>query len=141
MNRILVLCTGNTCRSPMAKGIIEAIIEENGIADVAVESRGLSAGEGDAATKNAILALEEIGIDINKHRSGPVLKRELLDADCIYVMTEHHKNVVLDVLPELETKLIVMDIPDPSGLSIDRYRECRDSMLKYFTDELLGECP
>lgn len=139
MNKIVVVCTGNTCRSPIAEGIINAIIEEHKIADTSVTSRGLSASDGDAASENAILALEEIGIDIKKHRSNPVLTAELLEADCIYVMTEQHKNVIADALPEVLDKVIVMNISDPFSQDIERYRECRDEMLKYFTKELLGE--
>lgn len=139
MNTILVVCTGNTCRSPMAKGIINAIIEEHNISDTVVKSAGLAASEGDSASDNAIAALEEIGIDISLHRSSPVLSNELLEADCIYVMTEQHKNVIVDALPEVADKIIVMNISDPFSQNLDRYRECRDEMLTYFTKELLGE--
>ena len=139
MNRILVVCTDNECRSPMAEGIIRRIVEENGIEGTEVASAGLSAEEGEAPSGCAVEALREIGVDIAAHRSHQVLKEDLLDADCIYVMTEQHRDVILEALPELSQKLVVMDIADPAGQELERYRECRDEMLNYFRRELTGE--
>ncbi len=139
MNRIVVVCTGNTCRSPMAEGIIRQIVREHAIQDVAVQSMGLSAYEGDAPSDYAVEALAEIGIDISAHRSHPALAEELLAADCIYVMTEQHKNVIVEALPETAKKIIVMNISDPFGQELSRYRQCRDEMLRFFTRELTGE--
>ena len=60
-------------------------------------------------------------------------------ADCIYVMTEQHKNVIVEALPETAKKIIVMNISDPFGQELSRYRQCRDEMLRFFTRELTGE--
>lgn len=137
MQNILVICTGNTCRSPMAAGIIRQIAKEKGIAEgLSVQSMGLAAFDGDGASDYAIAVLEEIGIDIRGHRSRSVLLQDLLDADRIYVMTGQHRDVILDAAPEVEGKIVVMDVPDPFGQSIDRYRECRDRMLGFFKREL-----
>lgn len=141
MNKILVICTGNTCRSPMAEGIINKIIADNKIEDVVVESMGLSAYDGDAASAYAIEALEEIGIDIKNHRSKRVMLQDIYDADCIYVMTLQHKNVIIEACNdcEIEKKIIVMEISDPFGQELDRYRQCRNQMMTYFEKELRGE--
>lgn len=139
MKNILVICTGNTCRSPMGEGIIKDILSKKGINNITVNSAGLSVFDGDAASINAVDALSEIGIDISKHRSKSALRSDLLDADIIYVMTTQHKNVIVDALPEVENKIKVIDIPDPFGMSIDRYRECRDRMYDYFSKELSEE--
>lgn len=139
MNNILVICTGNTCRSPMAEGIIKKIIADKKIDNISVKSMGLSAYDGDGPSNYAVEALSEIGIDIKDHRSKRVLVRDLEEADIIYVMTEQHKAVITDTLPELEPKIIVMDISDPFGQSLDKYRECRDKMTLYFSKEISGE--
>lgn len=144
MNKIIVVCTGNTCRSPMAEGIINKIIQDNSVEDTTVSSMGLSAYDGEAASDYAVTALGEIGIDIKNHRSKRVMLQDLFEADCIYVMTLQHKNVILEAcdnvtLPEVESKIIVMDIPDPFGQELDKYRKCRDEMLEFFNEELKGE--
>lgn len=139
MKNILVICTGNTCRSPMAEGIIKDIIKKRGLKDINVLSGGLAALDGDMASKNAIDALAEIGIDISTHRSKSVFKDDLLNADCVYVMTPQHKNVIADALPEVEDKIKVLEIPDPFGLNMDKYRECRDRLYEYFEKELPEE--
>lgn len=143
MKNILVICTGNTCRSPMAEGIIKKLLEENNIEETTVASMGLSAYDGDGASAYAIDALKEIGIDISSHRSRRVMLEDLYNADVIYTMTQHHKNIILDALgsesAELEKKIFVLDISDPFGNDISQYESCRDKMLEYFTKQLLSQ--
>jgi len=64
---ILVVCTGNICRSPMAQGLLRSELEARSIADVTVESAGISGWDGAAATPEAVEALGELGIDIATH--------------------------------------------------------------------------
>lgn len=122
----------------MAEGIIKKIIADKKIEDISVKSMGLSAYDGDGPSDYAVEALEEIGVDIKSHRSKRVMIKDLEEADIIYVMTEQHKAVITDTLPELESKIIVMDISDPFGQSLEKYRECRDKMLIYFDREING---
>lgn len=136
MRLMLVLCSKNTCRSPMAEGILRMIANKKGITDIVVRSMGLSPLEDQHPSDYAIEVLQEIGIDIRNHTAHQVLKSDLEEADKIYVMTEQHKNVIVDSLPEFENKIVVMDIPDTFGKPIERYRECRDKMIKFFEDEL-----
>ncbi len=81
-------------------------------------------------------ALDEIGIDISGHRSRKAISEELLEADRVYVMTDRHKDVILDALPELEPRVRVLEIPDPFHQGMEAYRSCRDAMLDYFEREL-----
>ena len=138
MNRILVICTDNVSRSPMAEGIIQKIIEENQMEGVTVQSAGLSASDGESSSDYAIEALHEIGIDISGHRSRRVVIEDLMKADCIYVMTPQHRDVILDAMPEISSKIIVMEISDPSGQELIRFRNCRDEMIAFFHKELSG---
>lgn len=133
--KILIICTGNTCRSPMAEGIVNDMIQKRGLEDVKVSSMGLGAYDGESPTANAIEAMKEIGIDISKKKSQRVMLQDLTEADLFYVMTQSHKNILADTLPEIEDQITVLDIPDPYGRDIGVYRDCRDAMIRFFEKE------
>lgn len=122
----------------MAEGIINKFLKDNKVQDVSVSSMGLSAYDGDGASANAIEVLDEIGIDIREHRSKRVMIKDIYEADRIYVMTLQHKNVILESCndKEIENKIVVVDVPDPFGQDISRYRICRDYMLTFIENEL-----
>lgn len=136
MYRILVVCAQNVCRSPMAEGIIQKIISDFGVSDIEVQSAGLSCYDGDPASEYAVEALEEIGIDIKGHRSHHVLISDIEEADSIYVMTEQHRDVIVDAVPEAAEKIRIMDISDPFGQPLARYRLCCAQLVDYFKREL-----
>lgn len=135
MKNILVLCSKNTCRSPMAEGIIRKIADEKKL-DIQVKSLGLAPIDDVRPSDYAIQVLAQIGVDIKSHRSHQVIKSDLDEADIIYVMTPQHKNVIIDSYPEFEDKIIIMNIPDTFGHPIERYIECRDKMISFFEGEL-----
>ena len=72
MKRVLFVCTGNTCRSPMAEALFRELVQ--GRDDYEVMSAGLSASSGDFASHHTAELLREMGIDLSKHRSRPVTK-------------------------------------------------------------------
>ena len=134
--KILILCTGNTCRSPMAEGIVNDLIRRKQLEDVMqVESMGLAANDGEAPTANAVACMKEIGIDISGHRARRVLRTDLDEFDIFYVMTDSHKNAIADAIPDDEDRVIVLDVPDPFGCGIEVYRECRDQIRDFFERE------
>lgn len=125
--RRLVVCTGNTCRSPMAKALVEAYAP----AGDEVQSAGLSV-TGAAASVHAVMAMREIGIDLGFHRSQ-LLTKEMVDrADEIGVMTPAHKVAVTSLFDVDPDKVFVLGkgIPDPFGLSLNDYRMTRDVLRK-----------
>jgi len=136
MNRILVVCSQNVCRSPMAEGIIRKIISDFHIPDTEVQSAGLSCYDGDSPSEYAVEALKEIGIDISRHRSRRVLREDIEAADSIYVMTQQHRDVILDAVPEAAAKIRIMDISDPFGQPLARYHLCCARLIEYFKHEL-----
>ncbi|OYV66431.1 MAG: hypothetical protein B7Z72_11365 [Gemmatimonadetes bacterium 21-71-4] len=88
--RILFVCTGNTCRSPLAEAIARNLLIERGIADVEVASAGTSAWEGASASDGALLVGLERGLDLNGHRARQ-LDRDLVHAaDLLLAMGPHH---------------------------------------------------
>lgn len=137
--KLLILCTGNTCRSPMAEGIVKKLLKEHSLEEeISVRSMGFAAFDGSEPTSHAVKAMEEIGIDISEKRSRRVMLQDLAETDRFYVMTPSHKNILLDAMPDLEERIFVLDIPDPYGSGLDTYRECRDQMMQYFEKEAEG---
>ncbi len=125
--RRLVVCTGNTCRSPMAKALVERYQADGD----EVKSAGLSV-TGAAASVHAVMALREIGIDLGFHKSQLITPEMVAWADEIGVMTPSHKVAVTSLFDVDPDKVIVLGkgIPDPFGLSLTDYRHTRDMLRK-----------
>lgn len=129
--RLLFVCTGNTCRSPMAEAIARRLAAERGLDDLAVSSAGTSAWEGAPASDGALLVALERGIDLNAHRAQ-VLSRELVGAaDLILVMSPHHRERAVVLGGEARAHLLTdyasrsdagRAVQDPFGGELDSYR-------------------
>ena len=88
--RILFVCTGNTCRSPLAEAITRRLAEERGLANVSVESAGASAWPDAPASDGALLVAMENGLDIGDHRARLLSPEIVAKADLILAMGPHH---------------------------------------------------
>ncbi len=118
--KILFVCTGNTCRSPMAQAIAQNLYK-----DFEFSSAGLCANENDTATENAVVAIKEKGLDISSHCSKQ-LTMELIDSvDFIVPMTSSHTQMLL-LAGVNENKILKFDeeIADPFGCSLEVYKNC-----------------
>ncbi len=123
---ILFVCTGNTCRSPMAEGYLK----HKKLNDVYIKSAGIYA-EGDAVSENSAQVMKEIGIDISSHISCRITMSLLDWADKIYYMSPSHKNALLSAGVDKDKLFVLgLGILDPFGQDISVYRNCRDEIIK-----------
>lgn len=124
MKRILIVCTGNICRSPMAAALLQSHLrEDEGRADWEVLSAGIWAPEGRPASGYAIDEMEKRDLDITGHRSRRVSEELARSADLILVMTKHHAEAIRQAFPRLADRVHLIsetidqeyDICDPYG--------------------------
>ena len=144
MKKILFVCTGNTCRSPMAEALFNA---RKGTDEWVAESAGVFASSGSPASSNAIAALKELEIDLQSHRSQPVTRTLLEDADLVLTMTNGHRYSLLQNFPEFERKVYLLnafgtskvpaDVLDPFGGSLEMYQKTRDEIDRSIADLVL----
>lgn len=104
---ILVVCTANQCRSPMAAALFERELARLAV-DASVESAGTNAIAGVAPTKEAIAAMADIGLEISEHRSAPVDPRSVRAADVVVTMTREHLRDVAVRAPDAFGRLFTL---------------------------------
>lgn len=125
---ILFVCTGNTCRSPMAAALMRRRLDRAGAGDIIVDSAGLAAG-GEPVTSEAAAVMKEIGIDIAGRRSRPLTEALCREADIIAVMTPGHAAALAAYgVPPEKVRLLGGGIPDPYGGSAAVYRRTREAL-------------
>lgn len=131
MERLLIVCTGNTCRSPMAAALARKYMPW-----AEVISAGTATITGLPASIGAMDAMQEMGLNIDDHASRPVNQYLLDEADLVLTMTEEHKIAILNFMPEVADKVFTLGefagtavtIPDPFGGSLEEYLQCAKNL-------------
>jgi protein-tyrosine-phosphatase len=133
--RIVFVCTGNICRSPIAEAIARDVIGRSGTA-VEVESAGIAAIDGNPASDRARTVAAEHGLDISAHRARRLTADLAASADLVIAMTAEQATVA----ERLGARDVVMigPIPDPFGRDLAAYRETFSLLADYVPDVLGG---
>lgn len=135
IRKILVVCTGNVCRSPMAQGLLKHTVSQicsNETHELMVKSCGLTALVGQPAVESAINVMQQKGIDITDHRAQQIDEKHINWADLILVMEEMHREVIHARVPSSRGKVFKLghfsdiDIPDPYRQPKDKFVEVLD---------------
>ncbi len=121
---VLFVCSGNTCRSPMAEAIARVLLAERGTDGVDLASAGTGAATGLPATLEAQQAVAALGGDLSGHRSQPLTQALVANADRIFVMTDRHRQAVLALAADAAVELLDpgADVTDPIGQGQDVYQ-------------------
>lgn len=133
--KVLFVCTGNTCRSPMAAGLLRKAAEHGGLA-LEVASAGTSAAEGQPAADHAVTVLSERGIDLSGHKARRLTGAMIREVDLVLGMTRRHKAEALDLAPDATNVFTLgeyagaaqADIPDPFFGPVEGYRRTADHL-------------
>lgn len=142
---LLMVCTANICRSPIAEGLARAYAARR---QRALEVRSASAAgfDGDPAHRNSIAVMQEVGLDIRPHRSQPVTEDLMAWADHVLVMELRHAADLRERFPEHADKVHLlgpfgglMEVADPIGFWKEPFRTCREQLrrcVENFIDQL-----
>ena len=138
--RLLFVCTGNLCRSPLAVGFTKELLRAQGLEEkYEVASAGTWTVDDHPPAPLAVAVMAERGIDISSHRSHSLTQKDVEDADLVVVMTRGHKEVLSLEFPQARSKIYLLselagenyDVEDPYGTeSLELYQECADQIAE-----------
>lgn len=153
INSVLFICTGNSCRSVMAEGLMRKRLYELGKDSIEVRSAGVRALNGMAPTDETITVMREEGVDASDHKTKNVTADMIKSAGLILVMEPIHKDEIIRLVPEAASKTYLLkeyesqskinpkgfSVHDPIGKPVEEYRITRDEIkneIERFVEKL-----
>lgn len=135
--RVILVCTGNTCRSPLAAALLQKAIAARGATGIEVTSAGTGAWEGAPASEAAYLVALEDGLDLSGHRARLLTGDVIASADLILTMARHHRARALELGGDAQVHLLgeyagrsgaAAEVADPYGADLEVFRQTRDEL-------------
>jgi protein-tyrosine phosphatase len=143
----VVVCTGNTCRSPMGEMLLRQRLAERAACRIdeledrglVVMSAGLAAGSGGCAADQSVTIMRERGLDLTAHETQPMTDRLVKFADLVLTMTRGHRDTILAQWPDAAGRTFLLsndrgDVADPIGGPLELYRRCAEQIDSYVVD-------
>ena len=149
--KIIFICTGNTCRSVMAERIFESLKKANGLENIMADSAGIAAMPHYAIVGDLKDVMDEKGIDYSGHQAKMINQHLVQESRLLLVMTKSHKDYLITKFSNMADKVMLLreyaiddqkDIIDPIGLGKDAYRQafqeieiCVKELIRKLKDE------